>query len=469
MHATRRAAQTGLVVTGLLVLLLGLAGCAAEQATGTAKMPVPPTARPTAIPTTAPTATPTSLLTPKAPTPVPTLSLEDTSVEEYVVEDFDLAHSPVDGDPNKCLIFGNIPVSRPAADLPPELAAFLGRWEGYVNAPPVKKDRKMVLVIQEINAQEGKAVGLSGTNLQYPDRIGEVHFRVVPGETPAIEFQIFWPGGNLEIDNYTYDSQRDHLIGWAKLSNSDSTIGPIELSRDRSFYVYKDYARYLADKGITSQAYQDPELTRYGQGYMLYLPEGYADQPQKTWPLIFFLHGYGDRGDNLFLLAKASPFMFIREKGPLPFIIVAPLLSAYQGYSSFPEEYLDGVLAEVQGNYRVDPQRIYLTGLSMGGEAAYRLAVHRPETFAALVLLSCYVDSITYSLLDRIKDLPVWVIHGENDTVFPLVKAQQPVEALEAVGGNVQLTILEDHDHDTWTDTYSDPAFYDWLLEHQRP
>ncbi|OGO34410.1 MAG: hypothetical protein A2W35_09470 [Chloroflexi bacterium RBG_16_57_11] len=202
---------------------------------------------------------------------------------------------------------------------------------------------------------------------------------------------------------------------------------------------------------------------------MLYLPEGYADQPQKTWPLIFFLHGYGDRGDNLFLLAKASPFMFIREKGPLPFIIVAPLLSAYQGYSSFPEEYLDGVLAEVQGNYRVDPQRIYLTGLSMGGEAAYRLAVHRPETFAALVLLSCYVDSITYSLLDRIKDLPVWVIHGENDTVFPLVKAQQPVEALEAVGGNVQLTILEDHDHDTWTDTYSDPAFYDWLLEHQRP
>ena len=174
-------------------------------------------------------------------------------------------------------------------------------------------------------------------------------------------------------------------------------------------------------------------------------------------------------GDNVFLLAKASPFMFIRDKGPLPFIIAAPLLNAFEGYSSFPEAYMDGVLAEIQANYRVDAKRIYVTGLSMGGEATYRFAVHLPETFAAIAPLSAYVDSETYSMIGRIKALPVWAIHGADDTVVPLARAQQPVNALKEAGGNIRFSVLEGHDHDVWTDTYSDPAFYDWLLQHQRP
>ena len=79
--------------------------------------------------------------------------------------------------------------------------------------------------------------------------------------------------------------------------------------------------------GSIPREYQTRYFRNYGKGYLLYLPEGYEANPKKTWPLMFFLHGYGDRGDNLFLLAKASPFMMIREKGPLPFIIVAPLLN----------------------------------------------------------------------------------------------------------------------------------------------
>ena len=161
--------------------------------------------------------------------------------------------------------------------------------------------------------------------------------------------------------------------------------------------------------------------------------------------------------------------MFIRENGPLPFIIAAPLLNAFEGYSSFPQAYLDGALTEIQANYRVDAKRIYLTGLSMGGEATYRFAVHQPETFAAIAPLSAYVDSETYSIIQRIKDLPVWAIHGADDTVVPLVKAQQPLEALQEAGADIRFTVLQGHDHDVWTDTYSDPTFYDWLLQHQRP
>jgi predicted esterase len=354
-------------------------------------------------------------------------------------------------------------------DLPPDLAVFLGRWEGYSYIPPVKKDRKFVLVIPEITRQGGKLIGWSATNLQFPERVGELNFRVVVSDTPAIEWQIDWPDKIREIDTYTYDRDKDLLRGWVKLPPDNTAYGPIELSRNRSFYVYKDYAQYLASKRISAQPYANSELQHYGKGYLLYLPEGYEDHPEKSWPLIFFLHGYGDRGDNVLLLAKASPFMYIREIGPLPFIIAAPLLSAFEGYSSFPEAYLDGVLAEVRANYRVDPKRIYVTGLSMGGEATWRFALHQPATFAAIAPLSAYLNHADAAAMKSIKDLPVWAIHGAEDTVVPLTRAQQPVDALKEAGGNIQFTVLEGHDHDVWTDTYSDPQFYDWLLQHQKP
>jgi len=452
MDAIHRVGLTGLLKTGLLAILLILAGCGPGQVPVLTPTVVQPTPMP--IPTL---------------TPFPTLSLDQTFAKELATSDFDSLHSPVNGDTNQYLIFGKLPVSKPAADLPAELAVFLGRWEGYSYAPPVKKDQKAVLVIQEITVQGGKAAGWGGTNLQYPDTIGEIHFRVVPGEAPGIQFQIIFPDGTKEINTFTYDRDTDHLTGWINFLANDSTYGPYELTRDKSFYVYKDYAQYLAGKGINPKTYQISDLQHYGKGYLLYLPEGYADEPGKTWPLIFFLHGYGDRGDNIFLLAKASPFMFIREKGTLPFIIAAPLLNSFEGYSSFPDAYLDGALAEIRANYRVDEKRIYVTGLSMGGEATYRLAVHQPKTFAAIAVLSAYINSDTYSMIGQIKNLPVWVIQGADDTIFPVAKAQQPVDALKAAGGNVKFTVLARHDHDTWTDTYSDPAFYDWLLKNQRP
>jgi predicted esterase len=435
MNTVRQVTTIGLTLAGLIVVLLGLTDCRSEP-----------------------------VLEP-ALTPLPTLTIDETSMKQYEVTDFDAAHSPVNGDANEFLIFGNLPVSEPAADLPPELAAFLGRWEGYSYAPPVKKDRKIVLVIQEVTAQWGKAITWSGTNLQYPDIVAEVYFRVIPGDTPSIDFQFVWPKVNTEINTFMYDRETGLLQG----ISDNPTSGPYELSRAQSFYVYKDYDRYLAGKRIDSKTYHNSELEHYGSGYLLYLPEGYEDGPDKAWPLLFFLHGYGDRGDNVLLLAKASPFMFIREKEPLPFIIAAPLLTAFQGYSSFPEDYMDGAMEEIRADYRVDPKRIYLTGLSMGGEAAYRFALHQPDTFAAMAPLAAYLGRAEASTMKSIKDLPIWAIHGADDTVVPLAKAQQPVDALKKAGNDVRWTVLQGHDHDVWTDTYSDPAFYEWLLQYQRP
>jgi predicted esterase len=407
-----------------------------------------------------------------APSQIPSLMVNETTRKDFLISDFDAVHAQVSGDPNKYLILGNLSVSKPAADLPPELAGFLGRWEGFDYSPPVKKDWKWVLVIQKISAQDGEAVAWRSTNLQYPSEIKQIHFRVNQGKSPSIEWETESLDGNSiekSIETVSIDNKTNTLKARVDYPQTGMQGGLIEFNRTESFFVYKDYSQYLASKRIYSREYQDKTMQLYGNGYLLYLPEGYEDNPTKTWPLILFFHGSGDRGDNINLIAKASPFMMIREKGPLPFIIVAPLLKRSQDLQLFPIGYMDGVLAEVQKLYQVDPSRIYLTGLSLGGEAAYHFAIDHPDTFAAIAPLSAFLLPDQVASLNLIKDLPVWAIHGANDTVIPLARAEQPVNALKKLGGNIRFTVLEDNDHDTWTDTYSDPAFYDWLLQNKRP
>jgi predicted esterase len=389
----------------------------------------------------------------------------DTLTEEFKITDFSSVHSPVNGDTNESLIFGNLSVTPPSADIPDDLAVFLGRWEGYSYAPPVKKDRKLVLHIAEISEQGGVLYGWSGTNLQYPDRVARAHFRINREKSePMIEFQLTWIDDDRLIDRFTYDPAKKMLHGESLKAKNGRSVDVYELTRDQSFFVYKDYDRYLAGKNITTHKFNTTDLEEYSQGYMLYLPDGYAEDTQKKWPLIFFLHGSGDCGKNLQILAKASPYMYIRQKGPLPAVIAAPLFAQKCDQALLPEAFLEGTLDEVLAEYRVDTDRIYLTGLSLGGEATYRLALHRPETFAALAPLCGFLMDAKAEEMKKIKDIPVWAIHGADDTVVKPDWGQQPVNALKEAGGNIKFSLLPGHDHDVWTDTYSDPAFYDWLL-----
>ncbi len=126
---------------------------------------------------------------------------------------------------------------------------------------------------------------------------------------------------------------------------------------------------------------------------------------------------------------------------------------------------MDDILAE----NRVDASRVYLTGLSLGGEAAYRFALYRPEVFAAVSPLCAFMPQSGTDSMKSIKNIPFWAIHGADDTVIKPAWGQQPVDAIKAAGGNIKFSILSEHDHDVWTDTYSDPAFYDWLLEQKKP
>jgi len=195
--------------------------------------------------------------------------------------------------------------------------------------------------------------------------------------------------------------------------------------------------------------------------YLLYLPEGYDQNGKKAWPLILFLHGAGERGDNLDLVKKHGPPKIVEQKC-LPFIIVSPQCPAEKRWSV---RDLDLLLEKIIKDHRVEKTRIYLTGLSMGGYGTWEYATEKPERFAAIAPI-CGGGSPWQAY--RLASMPVWVFHGTKDPVVPIEKSEEMVKALKKVNGNVKFTVYPEAGHDSWTETYNNQKLYDWFLKHQR-
>jgi len=200
--------------------------------------------------------------------------------------------------------------------------------------------------------------------------------------------------------------------------------------------------------------------------YWLYLPERYADSDE-AWPLILFLHGAGERGDDLNQVAVHGPPKRIANEGKhYPFIILSPQCPKEAWWTDGAQiEILDALLHEVVSRYRIDEDRIYLTGLSMGGFGTWSLAVAFPNRFAAIAPV-CGGGNPWEAR--RIAHLPVWVFHGAKDRLVPIAKSEEMVAALEKAGANVSFTVYPEAGHDAWTETYENPALYEWFLKHER-
>jgi len=196
--------------------------------------------------------------------------------------------------------------------------------------------------------------------------------------------------------------------------------------------------------------------------YWLHLPAGYAQAPNKKWPLLLFLHGAGERGDDLALVHKHGPTKLIEQGRQFPFIVVAPQCPADDWWRA---DVLAALLDDVERRYRVDKQRVYVTGLSMGGFGTWSMALEFPHRFAAIAPIC---GGGHWWVAARIKHLPVWVFHGKKDNVVEYARSVEMVAALRRCGGNVKFTTYPKADHDSWTVTYENPELYRWLLGHKR-
>ncbi len=216
-------------------------------------------------------------------------------------------------------------------------------------------------------------------------------------------------------------------------------------------------------KGQSEEKFSRMVTKKVGCRYLLYLPAGYKEG-KKKWPVIVFLHGAGERGDNLQLVKKHGPPKLIEKGKEFPFIIVSPQCPNDVWW---PEQVdtLSGLLDDIEKKYRVDKDRIYLTGLSMGGFGSWSWSCAQPKRFAAIAPICGGGERY---LAERLKDVPVWVFHGAKDNVVPLRRSEEMVEALKKAGGEVNLTVYPEAGHDSWTATYDNPELYDWFLKHSR-
>ncbi|MDP1899259.1 MAG: dienelactone hydrolase family protein [Rubrivivax sp.] len=193
------------------------------------------------------------------------------------------------------------------------------------------------------------------------------------------------------------------------------------------------------------------------QRLWLYLPPGYAaDNP--PWPLVFFLHGSGERGSDLQAVKSQGPPRLVDQGREFPFILASPQLDVDRRWD--PHE-LQALSQALQRRLRIDAQRIAVTGLSLGGHGAWDWATAYPEQLAAIAPVCGYGDPARACAM---RGVPVRAYHGQADSVVPLARQQAMVQALRDCGGQAQLIVYPGVGHNAWDEAYADPDLYPWLM-----
>ncbi|MDH5196060.1 MAG: alpha/beta hydrolase-fold protein [Gemmatimonadota bacterium] len=244
----------------------------------------------------------------------------------------------------------------------------------------------------------------------------------------------------------------------------------------------------------TETGFLDRRVTLDGSdyAYQVYVPAAY--DPAAAWPVILFLHGMGERGsDGLFQTEVGLGRAVRRHPDRYPAIIVfpqTPTTATWQEVPGVPGPPVGPRLAlaaldRTLGEFHTDSTRVYLTGLSMGGNGSWYLAYHHPERFAALVVVCGYVSGRWGDLFppiapaaspdpfvavaQRVSRIPVWIFHGEEDPVVPVSESRGMAAALQTLGTDVRYTELPGIGHEAWDPAYDGAAFATWLFTQRRP
>lgn len=195
--------------------------------------------------------------------------------------------------------------------------------------------------------------------------------------------------------------------------------------------------------------------------YWLYLPAQHDGKAKL--PVLLFLHGSGERGDDLDAVKKHGPPKVCTTQPDWQFITISPQCPKDKRWDpTVLAKLVDHVAAE----QKADEKRLYVSGLSMGGSGTWALAAKFPDKFAAAVPMCGRGDA---SNAEKLAPLPIWVFHGAKDTGSPLSLSETMVDAIKKAGGDkIKFTIDPEAGHDCWTKAYGDPTLYKWLLEQQK-
>lgn len=204
-------------------------------------------------------------------------------------------------------------------------------------------------------------------------------------------------------------------------------------------------------------------VTKENLKYYLYYPEHYFDS-EETFGLLLFLHGGGESGRALEEIKDTGPPKMLAEGKQFPFLILAPQNSHAKKW--WNTEAVIQLLDSVTGMNRVDKNRIYLSGLSRGGSAAWELATQYPDKFAAMAVV-CGMTPLPYAhWIDQ--EMPIWVFHGDQDDVIDVEESDKMVAKLRDMGHDVRYTRYKGVGHNAWDRAYTTDSLYTWLANQKR-
>jgi predicted peptidase len=230
----------------------------------------------------------------------------------------------------------------------------------------------------------------------------------------------------------------------------------------------------------------DRTVTVAGQSYryQIYVP---ADYPTKVkWPVILFLHGAGERGTDGLRQTTVGLGPAIRQESKrFPAIVVFPQAPPDSQWVGAPAEMALAALTQTLAEFHGDRDRVYLTGLSMGGHGTWYLAYRHPEIFAAVAPICGWVTELPGfpgsvpvvpqdsgppipALARRLAKTPIWIFHGEMDAVVPVGGSREPAAALKALAVDARYTEYLGLNHNSWDATYASDTFVHWLFAQQR-
>lgn len=312
--------------------------------------------------------------------------------------------------------------------------------------------------------------------ISFNEEVKKLHLDTVKSSTLdhvylAGSDKVFYKGNAVIVENSVHVtspevphpvSVRYAFSNAAEVSLLDNKNYPVMPFRTDDWDENYSYA-LSRQSSYTTAKFEKTICTPVNVGYKLYLPQGYADAVDL--PLLIFLHGSGQRGDDLARVDDHGIPKLIAKGQQFPFIVLSPQCPAQYDWDV---ETLYALTKEIMATYKVDQSRVYLTGLSMGGWGTWCFAVEHPELFAAIAPVCGRLERNVTGKAERLLDIPTWVFHGAKDYTVPVSNSEIMVRALKEVGANVKFTKYPELNHNCWDATYDNEELYKWFLKQKK-
>lgn len=189
----------------------------------------------------------------------------------------------------------------------------------------------------------------------------------------------------------------------------------------------------------------------------------YPKEKKEKYPVLLFLHGAGERGENHEEFLNCAIIKELEKNGlEIPFLVIAPIIENQADTWLDLQERLFLFIEEVVRLDEVDKDAVSITGISMGAYGVYTIVARHPELFQAAIPVCGGGQRWN---MRACKNVPFWIFHGSQDSVIPVYYSEDMVKAIESFGGNVKFTVVEGADHDSWNSVYNRKDVYEFLLQ----